>query len=371
MVENLLSITNLLNSLQVDRNSDAVKLCIEADRLRRRQQPIKAIEVAESATQLAHNNYPELGITLLYLSCMRLASRVPNIEAQGVRDCERAIRSLGSSPVNQVLARLIRAQIEDERENTSRQSTLVCYQKAKRALQEIRYEAWRFNRTRDLEIYESILASVDDKIADLSSDLADVPDDEYADTVNSSDQAMQPPPTQQARSVTDLLEHAVPPPIQLSVPTRIVWPLPEPAAGFQILSLSERTVPDYFETNHLSIDNQLYRIEPTVPLVDRDGFARLRTKQPYLIVPFLNSECGQYALVRRATHPEQSRQFVIVHDPTSQTAWIDDAESKEGRIRIIGARREWVIQDDVQPPPVFLNEPWIVGVVEAVLTRVS
>lgn len=366
-MKNSLSITNLLNALQIDRNSEAVKLCIEAERLRRRQQLIRAIEVAEAATQLARDNYNEIGITLLYLSCMRLASHIPKEKRQAIRDCERARRSLSLSRFNQVIACIIRAQIEVEQENPSLQSSLVCFQRAKRALLELTIEAKRDNRVSNLKIGEELYVSVVDKITDLSRGLTDVPEDEVTVAENPSTTVLQQVTTAKTTPKTSLSQYS----IRLSIPTRIVWPPPEPTAGFEIVPSSERSAPDYFDTKHLSIDNQLYAIEPMLPVVEGGGVARLRTKQPYLIVPLLDNEFASFALVRRTSQPEFERQYVVIHDPPSQTAWIDEAESDGVRVHIIGAEREWTIQEGAQPTPVFLSEPWIVGIVEAVLTRMA
>lgn len=367
-----LSISNLLGLLQIDHNNDAIKLAFEAERLRRRHFYAEAIKAAEAAAQMAHRDYGLLGVTLLYLSNARVALHVPDEGQQAIRDCDRAIRSLGQTPFNQAIAHVIRSQIESQLETSDCQSGLVYLERAKKILQRSMNDELEHNHREQYQKFKNLHDSVSNQIAELSSRLAKVEPRTIA--------AQHGTLIQSARRIPSASEHSAPtppqgtlPPINLPILTRVVWPVPELAAGFELVPHANRLAPDYFEVNHLSIDEQLYRIEPVAPVtVNTDKF-RVHTKQPYLIVPLLDASHGQFAIVRRTNRPDQPRQYVIVDDRSKRGAWVDEAESDDSytHIHIIGDGRKWIIQEDAELDPISLGEPHIIGIVEAILVRVS
>src|SRR5512141_437697 len=95
-----LSLASLLSLLQFDPQDNALKLCRDADSLRRRRRYPEAIELAERAVKMSRQNYVRMGIALLHLSSIRANAHQPEEEEQAIRDCERAIRALSIHPHN-------------------------------------------------------------------------------------------------------------------------------------------------------------------------------------------------------------------------------------------------------------------------------
>ncbi len=333
----------------------------------------KSIKAAEAATQMAHRNYGLFGVTLLYLSGVRIALHVPHEAQQVIRDCDRAIRSLSQTPFNQAIAHVIRSQIESQLETSDCQSSLVYLERAKKILQRSMNDELELNHREQYQKFKSLYDSVASQIIELSNRLTKVaPRMIVARQDTLSPSARDVPSTPEHFALASPDRSAKPSLINLPILTRVVWPVPEPAAGFRFVPLANNFAPDYFEVNHLSIDEQLYHIEPVASGNVNTGQFRAYTQQQYLIVPLLNANQAQYAIARRADRPDRPQQLVIVDDRSTCRTWVDLAESivPYTHVRIIGEGREWIIQEASGLDLTILGEPHIIGIVEATLTRV-
>jgi hypothetical protein len=356
-----LSISNLLSLLQVDRQHAAIKLCTQAEGLRRRRHYAEAIRVADSAAQMAHNDYSLIGITLLYLSHMRLASHVPHEEALAIRDCDRAIRSLSVTPFNQAIANLIRAQIEVRHPNDEHRSILVYLDRADKILERLIKTEREHHRLNQLDFYKELRQNIAKKIDEVSSKLVEVPLIVIPPKIGMpaappSRAPIGPPPA-----------HAAPPPFRLPIPTRLVWPVPQPAINLELHPIAGGVVPDV-DITQMIIQHRPYRVEPLDMAAVAPSPFHLQARASYTVVPLFDNTQGQAVLVRQQPRLERDRQLVALYDPVTRAAWIDEAESTAPytRVHIIGIGRDWV--EDPAVDPIILGNPRIIGIVEALLT---
>jgi hypothetical protein len=370
-----LSIPNLLSLLQVDRSSAMMKLCIEAEGLRRQRCYKDAIDLAQSAVKLAQYDSALVGVSLLYSSCARATSSQPHEEEIAVHECNRAIRALNLFPYNLAIAQIVRAQIELWCDTADcQESALVFFDHARKILQTLMTEGQKYGYLEQAERCQNLYARVTEKgvevaealarrvVVRATSTLRAAPP-----TLTSTPQAAPPPQTSDTPSE---FSRGAKPPIKLPIPTRLVWPLPEPKIGLELLPLATGTAPDFVEVNQVSINHQLYKVEPVEYAVSSGGLVPIRTRQPYLVVPLKDDANGRCALVRQEARLDQPRRYIAIDDPVKRETWIDESESTSpyNRIHIIGAERDWVIHDETELVPYNVHELHIIGSVEAILT---
>jgi hypothetical protein len=364
-----LSIANLLSLLEIDRQDAALQLCAEADSLRRRRRYDAAIEVAERAAHMARNDYDRLGVALLYLSSIRASAHQAGQAEQAQRDSERAVRALSTQPHNQVIAQLIRGQIELEiDQDANREAALDEFGTAHLSLQKLILDSREHNRAQHTALYRSLEKSLSVQIEHLSAALAEVEPIEVAPKQSSTDQSTPVPAFADQATVPTRPGQATPPPIKLAVPTKLIWPSTE-LPSIEVVAAIGGTTFDFIEVNQLSIEGHDYKVHPIVPVSAGSGSLRLQHGQQYVTMQ-IEGVNDQRVLIRRQDRPDQRRQFIVVNDSSNHQAWIDDAESAVPfkAVHIIGAEREWNIRDGSDTSPLNENELRIIGIVEAILT---
>jgi hypothetical protein len=337
---------------------------------------MEAISTAESAANIVQDDYSLLGVTLLYTTYARLSSHLPREEAKAIRDCDRAIRLLSLTPFNHAIAYTIRAQIElRHKTRGERRTALIYLDRADKVLQQLITTERESNRLDRIELFIKLRQQIDDisqKIVDVQPVVPTTPrgepepsEPEEFEPPTSTSMPENPSPTK-TKSGSSTQEKE---PVRLPVPTKLVWPVPDSSAGFQLLPLAADLAPDDMEATHLTIDEQLYRIDPVSPDVDKPSRFRLRLRQQYLLMKLLDSQHAHYAIVRSQDRPDRPRQFVVVDDAVHHAAWIDEAEfvAPYNHIHIIGGDQKISLAKPTRP---YLIQPRIIGVVEALLTRV-
>ena len=373
-----LSIPNLLSLLQVDRSGDMMKLCIEAEGLRRQRHYKDAIELTQNAVELAQYDSALVGVSLLYSSCARATSSQPYEEEIAVRECNRAIRALNLLPYNLAIAHMLRAQIELWHHTAGCQaSALVSFDRARKTLQNLMTEGKKYGYLEQAERCQNLF----DRVTERSTEVAEALARRTVVRATSTPPAAPPPKTSTPRAAPPPPTSDTPsefprgtkPPIKLPIPTRLVWPLPEPKIGLELLPLVAGTAPDFVEVNQVSINHQLYQVEPVEYAVSSGGLVPIRTRQPYLVIPLKDDANGRYALVRQDARLDQPRQYIAIDDPVKRETWIDESESTTpyNRIHIIGAERDWIVHDETELAPYNVNDLHIIGSVEAILKPVK
>jgi hypothetical protein len=370
-VADYLSISNLLSLLQVDRSGAMMKLCIEAEGLRRQRCYKDAIDLTQSAVKLAQYDSALVGVPLLYSSCARATSSQPHEEEIAIRECNRAIRALNLFPYNLAIAQIVRAQIELSCDTADcQESALVFFDRARKILQNLMAEGQRYGYLEQTERCRYLYARVTEKSVEVAEALAR----RVVVRATSTPRAAPPPPTPTPSPKTSDTPSESPrgakPPIKLPIPTRLVWPLPDPKIGLELLPLATGATPDFVEVNQVSINHQLYKVEPVEYAVSSGGLVPIRTRQPYLVVPLKDDANGRCALVRQQARLDQPRRYIAIDDPVKRETWIDESESTApyNRVHIIGAERDWVVHDETELTPYNVNELHIIGIVEAILT---
>jgi hypothetical protein len=145
---------------------------------------------------------------------------------------------------------------------------------------------------------------------------------------------------------------------------RLIWPPQEPPLVIDAPPGMTGLMPDFLGIRQLSVRNRVYDVTP----LTGDDPVQLRPRQNYWVASLEGAERGELVLVREQVRPDQAEQFVAVHAPTERRVWIDKAESTDNftHIHILGAEREWVMRD-FSPEHLDMNEPRIIGIVEAIL----
>jgi hypothetical protein len=364
-----LSIANLLSLLEIDRQDDALRLCAEADSLRRRRRYAAAIEVAERAAHMTRNHYDRLGVALLYLSSIRASAHQAGQAEQAQRDSERAVRALSTQPHNHVIAQMIRGQIELEIDaDANREAALDEFGAAHHSLQELILDSREHNRTQHTALYRSLEKSLTVQIEHLSAALAEVEPIEVAPKQTSADQSTPVPAFADQATIPTRPGQATPPPIKLAVPTKLIWPSTE-LPSIEVVATVGGAPLDSMGISELSIGGRAYKVHPIVPVSSSSGSLRLQHGQQYVTLQIEGAN-DQRVLIRRQERPDQRRQFIVVADSSKHQAWIDDAESimPFKVVHIIGAEREWNIRDGSDTSLINENELRIIGIVEAILT---
>jgi hypothetical protein len=353
-------IPDLLSLLQLDRTHTAIQLALEADRLCRLRQYKPAIDVAESATRLVPTDPWLLGQTLLYLSYARLCSDLPEQVRQARRDCDRAIRALGLSTYNYAVANLIRGQMELHIDGVAgRSNALRFFQRASEVLNRLRAEENLYNRVTLATRCIELKLQADRQIKYLAHKLA-----EPAPVKVPPKQRPQPQ-SEPEIPVSVPLEESVEVPLRdRLILQRLVWPPTEPPLVIDAPPGTTGLMPDFLGIRRLSVKSRVYEVKPLAG----DDPVQLRPRQNYWITPLEGAAQGELALVREQVRPDQARQFVVISEAATQRVWIDLAEATEDltRIHVLGAEREWTVSDYLD-----LNEPRLIGIVEAILVPVD
>ena len=372
MASDEITIPAMLGRLQINARHRGIQLARESDRLRRMRRYDEAVTVAAQAAELAKFDYQWQGVILLYYSYALLVSRRPDTEQRALRECDRAIRDLSQSPFNQAIANVIRALLELERlDGIDLTRALYHFKQGAHLLGKVARFAQDQNRRADAERYRQLQQAVDARATQV---LQQITTPAAIDIAPKQDAEV---PIEPARITAAAQPESAPPDrgqmgVRPTIPLPLPWPIPEPIITFQLTDEPNLSGLDLFESRYVSIENQRFLIEPVIIENVVAGSWSLKSRQPYAIVPLPQSSAGQYAIVRKQVRPDRSRQFVIVGDPGAGRAWLDLAESDEpfDRVHLVGEDRRWHIssEEDI-PPRVLGQEPYIYGIVEALLTR--
>lgn len=373
MASDEITIPAMLGCLQLNVQHRGIQLARESDRLRRMRRYDEAVAVAAQAAELAKFDYQWQGVIQLYYSYALLVSRRPNSEQQALRESDRAIRNLSQSPFNQAMAHVIRALMELERlDGTDLTRALHHLKQGAHLLGKVAKAAQDQNRRADAEYYRQLQQGIDARVTQILKQIVTPAAIDIAPKQQAEDRPIEP------ERVTTVAQPESAPPdrgqigVRPTIPLPLPWPIPEPIITFQLTDEPILSGLDLFESRYVSIENQRFLIEPVIIENVVAGSWSLKSRQPYAIVPLPQSSAGQYAIVRRQVRPDRSRQFVIVGDPGAGRAWLDLAESDEPfeRVHLVGEDRRWHIssEEDI-PPRVLGQEPYIYGIVEALLTR--
>ena len=343
-----LSIANLLSWLQIDRRNDAIKLCLEAERLRRRRHFSQAIEIVQQAVDLVWHDFEMLGLTLVYSSAIRSAACLPREELTATREIQRAVRNLQLASHNGVIAQLIAAQIQAQMRSTDgRPAALAQLERARPALQKLLTKAHEFKRPQQINLYEQLLTDIAARIEQLTRSLAVKP---YVPSTPRSNQRTPPPAT-----------------VQLTIPTQLIW---RDALDQKYTVIPGRLVVDEIEAKYLVIEKRLHELHPVRTGAANQDPHYLRCTQHYAVIA-IEGHPEQHVLVREQTQPDQTGQFIAVRDAVNRKMWIDEVTSLPPYtdVHIIGARRQWNLST-TKPPQVLGGptlDPDIIGVVIAIV----
>ena len=283
----LLSIPNLLSLLEVDRQAGVMKLCAEAEGLRRRRRYPEAIQLAEKALGLARNDFNLMGTALLYASCARLSSKLPGQDRRAARDCSRAIRLLDLEPYNHAVAKLIRAQIETKMIDA--QAALEYYLQAATTLKDVIREARERNRKAAANQYLELQNKVNTRIDQISGAVV------HAEPIII--------PAKLAASA-----EKKPAQVPLPIPTTLVWPAPEP---IQIEFSPSGNLAFDLDVTRLIINNLHYNVQPVFPTPGGHNTLRLHPRQRYLALQVARKEDG-FVLVRQQDRLDNAENDQIV-----------------------------------------------------------
>jgi tetratricopeptide (TPR) repeat protein len=341
-----LSISNLLSLLHVDRQDEVIKLCLDAESLRRRRHYPQAAAAVQKAIAAANRNFALLGIALLYSSWIRLAQRSPQTEQQARRECNRAIRNLSLDAHNQIVARLVGAQLELEIGQID--EALTHFYQAGKILQKLQLDARERGQSELLKEYSELDKAVTAQIEAISQAATEVPPVAIPEKTA-----------------------AEPARIQLDIPTRLVWPEANPI-GLEFASISGGIAPEYIEISQLPINGRTFAVQPIGAFADDANALRVQRGQKYLALQ-VEGRSDQYVLVRRQDRPDQDQQLVAVVNQAQRGAWVDESHSEQpyDHVHIIGAEREWTINDGSESTSYAEAELHIIGVVEALLSAVE
>ena len=356
------SIPELLSLLQIDRNHNAIQLSLEADRLCRLRQYKPAIDVADSATRLVPTDPWLLGQTLLYLSYARLCSNLPEQVFQAKRDCDRAIRALGLSTYNYAIANLIRGQMElDAYGVTGRATALRYFQRASDVLDKLRNEETQYNRNERAKRCSELKDQADRQVTQLMQKMTAAPKVRIPPKQRPPEPTAPPQPSMpEEPEPIPQKEPAKLPLGDTLISQRLIWPPQEPPLVIDAPPGMTGLMPDFLGIRQLSVRNRVYDVKPLIG----DDPVQLRPRQNYWVASVEGAEHGELVLVREQVRPDQAEQFVAVSEPTQRRVWIDKAEATENftHVHVLGAERQWDVSEYLD-----LNEPRLIGIVEAIL----
>ncbi len=388
----LLSIPNLLSLLEVDQRTDqqknVLRLCYQAEGLRRRRLYGKAIEVAGSAAQIAQNDFNLLGVALLYLGVAHFSSSPVNRQRQAIPHIERAIRSLSLQPSNSVIALICRAQVElVENGVKHRRDALDYLSQAERLLRELITESRQYHRLALAASYTDLYNATGARIKQLEAELIRV-----EPRPMESEQAEEPV----EQSTTPIRSTADKSPVDLGLPTRRIWPPPDldleyvPIYGaftsgleLPVLGPAQMTK-DYLEVNRLSLKGKPYAVHSSNPASDIPSAVKLYQGQQYIAVHGTgNNHSDDYALIRQEPQIAQASQPIMLIEPIIKRLWVIKDNSaivtyQDFDLTIIGgadsppapnqAERNWSFVDGTDVVHYGDKDLRILGVVEAILT---
>ena len=344
---NALSCERLLRRLSVESPHDAITMCAQVLGQCRRGQVQDAIRTAESALRLARADYTAAGVVLLYLSYARLSSQSDDQITPVLQDADRAVRLLSLDPFNQAIAYVFRANVElecegrpcgDEGHDRSLNRTaqaLVYLHRANSLLLQLIQSGQEYNRVQQVRRCRVLQAMLCQKISQFEALLAE--------------------------DAVGLLD------VPMSV--KLIWPISESAVKIEIQSIGQGFVPDYLESNHLTIAGESFRVSKPTLVGFSAGSVRLHSQQVYWVIPLCDDAWRRQAIVRRRVRPDRDQQLVAYYDDTTDSALIDQVESNAPytHIRVIGRGRDWFIAENANPDPRYIGGPCMIGVVEAFL----
>jgi hypothetical protein len=368
------SIPDLLSLLQIDLENAAIRMALESDLRCRRHRYTEAISAAKNAVQIAGHKSDLQGIALLYLSAARFATTMPDERKKSVRDCTRAIRALSVHAHNRAIAQIIRAKFESQSSiPEDKVDAIEHFDTVARALQNLVTDAYEHQRLGETRLYRDLFHFVETEIERLHSSLAaldveyHVPHTRAASSSTSADQ-----PSIESTHPYDVPQPIVPAETQrekiqdkLPIPTRLLWPAPEPAK-VELFSPSSDSQLDYIDASQLSLGGLPYLLEPISPTSSQEKPVRLYAGKQYLSYQ-VEDNPKQRILVRSQNSRDQAKQLVVVADPAQARAWVTDAESEPPYtyVHVLGLDRTWSIDDHDQV------ELHIIGVVEAIMIPVE
>jgi hypothetical protein len=374
-----LSISNLLSLLQVDRGNDAIRLCDEAENLRRRHYYEKAVEASSHAERIAHSvfDYELQGATLLYLGTMHAFRSESSDGELAVRYCERAVRAFRRNTHNYAIAQLIRARIELHLEQ--KDEAVVHFYSTTQILQKLIVFSREHRQGQMVALYESLYNATNAAIAKVYASLTEVKPVPIARKKTRQPAISAASTTQFSAGRKQQNKESSPMdlPFPLPVPMKIVWPTQTSlrlelspvyvsatdSAAIQP-DLSENAL-DYIQLSGISINGKPFAIQPIYPASgDLGNTLKIYRDKQYVPV-LVQTDVGRgefnntYLLVRRQDRPDHEDQYIVVDDLIDKHAWVDRCESEAPytHIQIIGAERQWDIPSE--------KEPHVIGVVEA------
>jgi hypothetical protein len=365
-----LSNLDLLGKLQVNDQNAVVKMARESGKKNRRHHYEEAIEIARNAVHSAGSD-PELqSIARLYLSAALYKSRLPDGYQESIRESTRAIRDFSLHTHNRVIAQIMRAKFQsksDEPENKLK--AMEGFSEASQTLHKLIKDAYEHHHSKEMASYDELVDFVDNQLSQLHSVLTTT-------SGNTHTHAMRPARIEPEEPVSGQRRANASPQTtiesqygkirdKLPILTRLLWPSSEPAK-VELLSAGDGARLDYIDVSRISLDGEPFSLEPVVPVSGSEGVVRLQVGKQYFAYP-VEGKPDQRVLIRRQKLPDQERQLVVAADPVEARVWIDDAESKAPyhHIHILGQDRTWDLDDVDQA------EPYIIGIVEAIMTRLG
>jgi hypothetical protein len=385
MVPEDLSIPRLLQQLEADPRNDAIKLCVEAESLCRRQYFKRAVEAAQHAECIAHEVFDsELkAITQLYLGAMYAAHHSSEEdERAALRSCGRAIRALSLHPRNYAIAQLIRAQIELQ--FGQQDEAIIHFYQTAQYLQKPISAARERREMNKVELYQALRDGANAAIGEIYGKFIAVEARRIASKKRRSDGMSTATTIAQSTMPRPSLTEAYP----FELPVQLDWPatvelLPMNMSIANQAALLPGQVADaidYIELTEISINGRRYAVEPlyAIPTDSRGAFRMYRDRE-YVPV-HIRAGAGQaelsnsYLLIQKQDRPEREAGVIVLENLSRAGARAFRYELDKtllGPPRIIGAEdRSWTFQDHAEPGA-KKREPHIIGTAVAWLKPLS
>jgi hypothetical protein len=309
-----------------------------------------------------------------------------------INDCERAITAFTSEAHNYAIAQVFRAQIA--RQMKQWQDAFDHFNQALRRLDEMITDRSGSDDVTQINFYQELWDVVNaaaKAASEQSRQATDIPVSQRPESP-----AVEPLTPLSTESI--LPTHSVIPPIDLPIPTQLVWPMPDTVGlGLVLVSggfaddqnhigfESGKDALDYVEVSQISINGKPYTVHPIISPSSSSNALRLHQGQQYIVMQVNGNgektkHSNQYVLVRRQNWPDRAGQKVVVADSPHKRVWVWMTEKNQELAppNIIGGaydtrdedqgERKWKINDGSETLYYSSDEIRIIGIVEAVLT---
>lgn len=370
-----LNIPRLLRAIDLNRLDPYIVMrCKEAHHVLRQSEkqidPVKAqqllqhaltlartaVEIASARTQpdkrtIAAENYRRstIGVALWYLAYLRHLSDLPGERPRALLTGQMAVSWLRHDGHHHALALLSLARMAQEDEQL--RLALLHYQAALVLLEKMIAQQHRKGDAKLETEYQDIRQAVLKAIRRLDLRAA----------------LLAEAPLPEAPPERSWLE-------RLPIPSALIWAGPD-LAGIQLtpihspdphVAILSRPVKltsslDYIETDTVSLDNQVYRIDAA-----QSGKFRLQVGQLYYVFQFAAPD--QRHILVRPLEQHIPRDYPIVFvSPAREQAWLVESQPANPAATVIG-ERQWRIQDGTETIIYNESDVQIVGTVVALLT---